>query len=180
LPLLGTLSYFKSWKMMLWKCCTQYASKLGKLSNGHRTGKSQFSFCNSWGRKESDTTEHSLALPFFGIGMKTDFFQSCGHCWVFQVCWHIECSTFTASSFRIWNSSEFLIKATRFTPMPLKCQEQSKHMNCVLTCKKFHPHWMVRVSTMVSTMNINTLLSEKQKRSAHTVRVWVYPEQSKG
>ena len=24
---------------------------------------------------------------------------------VFQICWHIECSTFTASSFRIWNSS---------------------------------------------------------------------------
>ena len=24
------LSYFKSWKMMLWKCCTQYASKSGK------------------------------------------------------------------------------------------------------------------------------------------------------
>ena len=43
--------------------------------------------------------EHPLALPFFGIGMKTDLFQSCGHCW------HIECSTFTASSFRIWNSS---------------------------------------------------------------------------
>ena len=46
-----------------------------------------------------------LALPFFGIGMKTDFFESCGHCWFFQICWHIECSTFTASSFRIWNSS---------------------------------------------------------------------------
>ena len=38
-----------------------------------------------------------------GIGMKTDLFQSCGHCWVFQICWHIECSTFTASSFRTWN-----------------------------------------------------------------------------
>ena len=37
--------------------------------------------------------------------MKTDLFQSCGHGWVFQICWHIECSTFTASSFRIWNSS---------------------------------------------------------------------------
>ena len=37
------LSYFKSWKMMLWKCCTQYASKCGKLSSGHRTGKGQFS-----------------------------------------------------------------------------------------------------------------------------------------
>ena len=31
--------------------------------------------------------------------MKTDLFQSCGHCWVFQICWHIECSTF-----RNWNS----------------------------------------------------------------------------
>ena len=37
--------------------------------------------------------------------MKTDLFQSCGHCWVFQICCHIECSTFTASSLRIWNSS---------------------------------------------------------------------------
>ena len=33
-----------------------------------------------------------------------DFFQSCGHCWVFQICCHIEWSTFTALSFRIWNS----------------------------------------------------------------------------
>ena len=48
--------------------------------------------------------EHFLALPFFGTGMKTDLFQSCGHCWVFQICWHIECSTFTGSSFGIWNS----------------------------------------------------------------------------
>ena len=38
------LSCFKSWKMMLWKCYTQYASKFGKLSSGHRTGKGQFSF----------------------------------------------------------------------------------------------------------------------------------------
>jgi len=36
--------------------------------------------------------------------MKTDLFQSCGHCCIFQICWYIECSTFTASSFRIWNS----------------------------------------------------------------------------
>ena len=47
--------------------------------------------------------EHSFALLF--IGMKTDLFQSCGHCWVFHICWHIEWSTFTPSSFRIWNSS---------------------------------------------------------------------------
>ena len=28
---------------MLWKCCTQYASKFGKFSSGQRTGKGQFS-----------------------------------------------------------------------------------------------------------------------------------------
>ena len=49
--------------------------------------------------------EHSLALLFFGIGIKTDLFQSCGHCWVFQICWGTKCSTLTALSFRIWNSS---------------------------------------------------------------------------
>ena len=38
------LSYFKSWKMMLSKCCIQYASKFAKLSSGYRTGKGQFSF----------------------------------------------------------------------------------------------------------------------------------------
>ena len=49
--------------------------------------------------------EYSLAFPFFGIGVKSDLFQSCGPCWVFQIYWHIECNTFTESSFRIWNSS---------------------------------------------------------------------------
>ena len=44
---------------------------------------------------------HCLSL---GLEWKLTF-QSCGHCWVFQICWHIERSTFTASSFRIWKSS---------------------------------------------------------------------------
>ena len=43
-----------------------------------------------------------IVWAFFGIGMRTDLFQTCGHCWVFQTCWHSECSTFTASSFRIY------------------------------------------------------------------------------
>ena len=34
---------FQILKMLL-KCCTQYASKSGKLSSGHRTGKGQFDF----------------------------------------------------------------------------------------------------------------------------------------
>ena len=31
--------------------------------------------------------EHSLAFPFFGIGMKTDLFQSCGQCW--KLCYNM-------------------------------------------------------------------------------------------
>ena len=52
----------------------------------------------------------SLALPFFGTGMKSDLFQSCGHCWLFQICWHIEYRIVTASSFRIWNSPTGILK----------------------------------------------------------------------
>ena len=51
-----------------------------------------------------------VVWTFFGIAFLWDWnenwpFPVLGHCWVFQICWHIECSTFTASSFRIWNSS---------------------------------------------------------------------------
>ena len=116
------------WWFRLKRICQQYRRprfnpRVGKLlwrrewlpnpvllpgeSHGER---SLVGYC-PWGRKELNMTERLhftwafFALPFFGIQMKTDFFQSCGHCWVFQICWPIECSTFTASSFRIWNSS---------------------------------------------------------------------------
>ena len=44
------------------------------------------------------------SLNILWIGMKTDFFQSFDNCWVFQICWHVECSTLRASSFRILNA----------------------------------------------------------------------------
>ena len=57
-----------------------------------------------------DECSCAVVWAFFGIAFLWDSnencpFQSCGHCWVFQICWHLECSTFTASSLRIWNSS---------------------------------------------------------------------------
>ena len=57
-----------------------------------------------------DECNYVVVWAFFCIAFlwdwnETDLFQSCGHYQVFQICWHIECSTFTASSFRIWNSS---------------------------------------------------------------------------
>ena len=52
------LSYSKSWKMMLWKCCTQRASKFGKLSSGHRTWKIENSVFISIPKK-GNTKEYS-------------------------------------------------------------------------------------------------------------------------
>ena len=46
---------------MLLKCCTQYASKFGKLSSGHRTGKGQFSF-QSRGNPKECSKYHTTAL----------------------------------------------------------------------------------------------------------------------
>ena len=46
--------------------------------------------------------EHSLALPFWL--MKTDPFQSCGHCWVFHTD-ILNAALSQKSSFRTWNSS---------------------------------------------------------------------------
>ena len=100
--------------------------------------------------------EHSLALSFFGIGRKTDFFQACGHCWVFQICWHNECSTFTASSFRIWQWNLSSLFASSFYPAvnhqldllapPLKCNSGPAvyHLHSCLNwdCRKLAlPFW---------------------------------------
>ena len=57
------LSYFKSWKMMLWKCCTQCASKFGRLSSGHRTGKrSVFIPIPKKGNAKARSNYHTTAL----------------------------------------------------------------------------------------------------------------------
>ena len=58
-------------------------------------------------RNESNTL---VVWTFFGIDLLWDWnenwnFPVCDHYWVFQICWHTECSTLTASSFRIWTSS---------------------------------------------------------------------------
>ena len=53
-----------------------------------------------------DECNCAVVWAFFGVIFLCDWnenwpFPVLGHCWVFQICWHIECSTFTASSFRI-------------------------------------------------------------------------------
>ena len=54
-----------------------------------------------------DECNCAVVWAFFGVAFLWDwnenwpFLVARGHCWVFQICWHIECSTFTV----IWNSS---------------------------------------------------------------------------
>ena len=47
---------------MLWKCCTQYASKFGKLSSGHRTRKGQFSFQSQRSNAKECSNYHTVVL----------------------------------------------------------------------------------------------------------------------
>ena len=95
--LISGFSAFSKTSLNIWKFMVHVLLKPGLENFEHY-------FTNVW-----DECNCAVVWAFFGtafeIGMKTDLFQSCGHCWVFQMCWHIECSTFTASAFRIWNSS---------------------------------------------------------------------------
>ena len=43
--------------------------------------------------------------PSLGLEWKLIFSSPVATAEFFQICWHIECGTFTASAFRIWNSS---------------------------------------------------------------------------
>ena len=44
------------------KCCTQYASKFGKLSSGHWTGRGQFSFQSQRKAVPKVFKDHTIAL----------------------------------------------------------------------------------------------------------------------
>ena len=49
-------------QMFLLKCCSKYASKLGKLSSGHRTEKGQFGFQSQRKPMPKYSNYHTVAL----------------------------------------------------------------------------------------------------------------------
>ena len=80
------------------------------------SGSSRFIYC--WSLKDFEHDSASMwnecncmvVWTFFAIALLWDLnknwhFPVLWPLWSFPNCWHIECSTFTASSFRIWNSS---------------------------------------------------------------------------
>ena len=68
-------------------------------------GNFEYYFASVWNECNCAVVWAFFSIAFLWDWNETDLFQSCGHCWVFQICWHIEYSTLTASSFWIWNSS---------------------------------------------------------------------------
>ena len=89
--LISGSSAFSKPSLNIWKFTAHVLLKPGLENFEHY-------FASMW-----DECNCVVVWTFFEIGMKTDLFQSCGHCWFFQICLHIKCSTFIA--FRIWNSS---------------------------------------------------------------------------
>ena len=95
--LISSFSAFSKSSLIIWKFLVHVLLK-PNLENFEHYFASMWDECNC-----------VVVWTFFGIAFlwdwNADLFQSCGHCWVFQICWYIECSTLIASSFRIWNSS---------------------------------------------------------------------------
>ena len=71
----GSFTFSKS-SLNLWNFTVHVLLKPGLENYEHY-------FDSVWHEYNCVVVWASLALPFFGIGMKTDLLQSCGHCWVF-------------------------------------------------------------------------------------------------
>ena len=57
---------------MLLKCCTQYASKFGKVSSGHRTGKGHVSFQS---QRKAITNNVQFSSVYFSRSVMSDSLQ---------------------------------------------------------------------------------------------------------
>ena len=84
----GSSAFCKS-SLNIWKFMVHELLKPGLENFEHY-------FASMWG--ECNCT---IIWTFFGIALLWDWnenrlFQSCAHCCIFRICWHIECSTFTA------------------------------------------------------------------------------------
>ena len=96
--LISGSSAFSKTSLNMWKFTVHVLLKPGLENIKHP-------FTRVW-----DECNCSVVWTFFGIAFlwnwnENHIFQSYGHCWVFQICWYIECSTFTISPFRSWKDS---------------------------------------------------------------------------
>ena len=96
--LISSSSAFSKSSLNIWKFTVHLLLRPGLENREHY-------FTSMWDECDCAVIWTFFVIAFHWDWNETDLFPSCNHCWVVQICWHIECSTFTASSFRIWNSS---------------------------------------------------------------------------
>ena len=143
----GSSAFSKS-SLNIWKLTVHILLKSGLENFEHY-------FTSIWDEWNCAVVWAFLALPFFGTRIKTDLFQSCGHWWIFQSCWYIACSTFTASSLRIWNSStgielfEFLQFRSEFHNKDFRIWSTVSSQSCLC--------WLYRASPSLAAKNISSL-----------------------
>ena len=77
----GSPAFSKS-NLNIWKFTVYVLLKPGLKNFEHH-------FASLWDECNCAVVWTFFATGFLGIEMKTGLFQSCGHCWVFQICWHI-------------------------------------------------------------------------------------------
>ena len=105
-----------AFSMIQWMLANWSLVPLPFLKPAWISGSSQFTYCWRLAWKILSITSLwnecncAVVWVFFGIAFLRDWnenwpFPVLWPLLSFQICWHIECSTFTASSFRIWNSS---------------------------------------------------------------------------
>ena len=104
----------------MWKCCTQYTSKFGKLSSGHRTGKGQFSF-QYQRRAMSKNVQTTAPLHSFHMlarscskSFKFSSLQSLSHVRLFATPW----TAVRQASLSITNSQSLLKLMSTESGMP--------------------------------------------------------------
>ena len=94
----GSFAFSKS-RLSIWKFSVHTVLK-------HRLEDFEHALASIW-----NECNCAVVWAFFGTALLWNWNENWsfpvvyGHCWVFQICWHIEYNTLTASSFRIWNSS---------------------------------------------------------------------------
>ena len=86
-PLLSSF-FSECWQFDLWFLCLFKTQLIHVEVLGHVLLKSVWKnfehyLASMWNGCNCMLVWTFLALPFFGTGMKTGFFQSSGHCWVF-------------------------------------------------------------------------------------------------
>ena len=142
---------------MLWKCCTQYASKFGKLSSGHRTGKGQLLF-----QSQRKAMPRMFKLPY-----------NCAHFTCRQGCAQNPSSQASgAHELRIFRCTSWLSKRQR-NQRP-NCQHSLGHGESkgVLEKHLHMLHWLHKSSGLCGSQQI----VENSWRDGNTKPPYLSPE----